>query len=454
MILRLSLKLICSLIILFSFGCKKDKSILGVDEQPSSDNLNAEYISGKPITAFSTPYDSIASYNYANKYLGCNNDPNFGLTDVGLYFSTSIDRTLNFGAKSRIASAEIILALVNSDFSGDKTAVLNYSIFPVTSTLSPSQAYFTTDNRRHNVVPVSTGTVNFSIYPSTGAPVFRIKIDSTYAEKLLHDTVNLASNELYQAAYPGYYIATSIQGSGEGLIVNADLDDALSGFYLHYKTIDTSSTITDWKFPITGSTILRYNTVKYTPKQEVKNQFLDSTLGSSYVYAKGMGISKIKLQIPFLQNYSDTFKIAVNRAEVVFYVDRPFPSSSSNYAEPPKLLLLSVDSLGRETYVKDLLSSTDNSRFDGTYDATNNRYVFNIAREAQQILDGSKKNRGFYIVVADLNLSLSTAYYSEKSKILAPLRRDNYISGIVFAGNGNVLKKPVFNLSYVRFKNE
>lgn len=452
MILRLSVKLILPLFLIFLIGCKKDKSVLGVDEQPSSDNLNAEYILGKPITAFSIPYDSIATFNYPNKYLGSNNDPNFGRVDVGLYFSTSIDRTLNFGKNSRIASAEIVLSLEIADYVGDKNAILNYSIFPVTSALSPSQIYYTTDARRHSATPICTGAVGTTTTNST--VVFRLKLDSTYAEKLLHDTVNLVNNEVYQAAYPGYYIATSIQGSGEGLIVNTNLDNALSGLYVHYKTLPApDTTITDWKFPISGSTITRYNTVKYSPKTEVKNQFLDSTLGSSYLYAKGMGVSKIKLQIPFLQNYSDTFKVAVNRAEVVFYVDRPF-SSSGYYPEPPKLLLLSIDSLGRETYAKDLLSSTDNSRFDGTYDGTNNRYVFNIAREAQQILEGQKKNRGFYLVVANTDLSLLTSYYSEKSKILAPLRRDHYISGIVFAGHGNPLKKPVFNLSYVRFKDE
>lgn len=452
MTLRLSLKFIFPLFIFLIFGCKKDKSVLGVDEQPSSDNLDADHISGKPITAFSVPYDSVASFNYAYKYLGSNNDPNFGMTDVGLYFSTSIDRALNFGVNSRIDSAEIVLALDITDFVGDKNAVLNYSIFPVTSTLDPLKAYFTGDTRRHSTTPICTGLVSTSTV--TGVPLFRLKLDSTYAEKLLHDTVNLVTNEKYQAAYPGYYIATSIQGSGEGVIVSANLDNILSGVFVHYKTAPlTATTVTNWRFAISGASVLRYNTIKYAPKAEVKNQFMDSTLGSSYLYAKGMGMSKIKLQIPFLQNYSDTFKVAVNRAEIMFYVDRPF-TASGNYPEPPKLLLLSIDSLGRETYVKDLLSITDNSRYDGTYDATNNRYVFNIAREAQQILDGQKKNRGFYLVVANTDLSLITTYYSDKSKILAPLRRDNYIKGIVLAGQGNALKKPVFNLSYVRFKND
>src|SRR6201999_3892424 len=98
----------------------------------------------------------------------------------------------------------------------------------------------------------------------------------------------------------------------------------------------------------------------------LKNQFQDSTLGANQLYLKGMGISKLKIQIPFLKNYADSFKVAVNRAELVLNVDPAF-QSSGYYAPPPKLTLLSIDSLSRETFVKDLLDASDYARFDGTY---------------------------------------------------------------------------------------
>jgi len=426
--------------------------VLGVDVQPSADTINAEYIPGLPVTAHSIPYDSIACFNDKYKFIGSNDDPYFGRTDIGLYLNTSIGvSNLDFGLNSRISSAEIILAIENLEYAGDKNAVLNFSVFPMTDLLSPSKIYYTNDTRHHTTSPICTYSTGFT--EENGHTVIHIKIDSTYAETLLHDTPNLASNEVFQAKYKGYYIAANLQGASEGIIFKANLDDALSGFYLHYKTVATADSIIDFRFPFSGSTATRYNTVKFTPKQNLKDQFLDSTLGASGLYLKGLGMAALKLQIPFLKNHTDSFKVAVNRAELVLYVDPSFPAGSGNYSPPPRLILLSIDSLSRETYLKDLLSTTDNPRYDGNYDATNKRYVFNLAREAQLIFEGAKKNRGFYLVVANTDLSL-LSIYAGSSKQLLPVRRDNYFQRVILAGTGSFQFKPSFNLHYIRFKND
>jgi hypothetical protein len=79
--------------------------------------------------------------------------------------------------------------------------------------------------------------------------------------------------------------------------------------------------------------------------------------------------------------------------------------------------------------------------------------VFNLAREAQLIFNGQKKNRGFYLVVANTEISLNTLYLKD-SKELLTIRRDNYIERVILAGSANTALKPKFNLSYVKFKNE
>ena len=127
--------------------------------------------------------------------------------------------------------------------------------------------------------------------------------------------------------------------------------------------------------------------------------------------------------------------------------------SGGAYTPPPALTLLSIDSLGRETFIADLLTATDFSRYDGLYDDTYQRYVFNIAREAQLIFRGQKKNNGFYLVVANSIPGLSREYVGT-SRELKALRRDTYIQRVVLAGNNNVAYKPVFNINYIKFKND
>ena len=452
--IKLFSKIIFSFIILFLGSCKKDHSVLGVDVQPGIDDLNAENVRGLAITAHTLPYDSIVSINDNYKFIGSNNDPLFGKTDYGLYLNANFERSnLNFGSTSTLTSAEIVLALDVVDFAGNKDAVLSYSVFPVKEIMDNEKFYYSSDARHHDLTPISVHTTSFSL-TGDGKTVLRIKLDQAYAEGLFYDSLNLVSNAIFQKVYKGYYISASVQNNDEGVIFKADLDNTLSGLFLHYKNTSSNDTIVDFKFSFTGSTAYRYNTVKYTPIQEIQDQFADTALGASKLYLKGMGATRVKLDIPFLKNHSDSFKIAVNRAEVIFYVDPSNIIGTSRYYAPPKLLLLSIDSLGRETYAKDLISSSSYARFDGTYNSSMNAYVFNIALEAQAIFSGVKRNRGFYLVVANGDLSLKTVYATEDSKILFPLRRDNYYQRVVLAGSNNALLKPVFNLNYIRFKND
>jgi hypothetical protein len=443
---------------LFFLSCKKDKKVLGVEVQPGEDGLNASYIGDLAVSAHSIPYDSIPSFNDGLKYIGNNIDPHFGRTDIGLYVNTNITTTdLNFGNDARIIDAEIILVLEN-DWVGDKTASMTYSVFPVDSNLKSSRVYYTSNTYLHNKTKISAHTCTFTTMKIPGSsssalvPVLRIKIDTAYAASILRDTPNLANNVVYQAKYKGYYVSSSIASASEGVIFKANLDNDYSGLHLFYKNDALPNDTVDFNFKFKGSGSVRFNTAKFDNNSILKNQFSDTTLGGNALYLKGMGNTKLKIQIPFLKDYSDTFEIAVNRAELILNVDPSFVGSG-NYTKPPLLTLLSVDSLGRESFLEDLLSVTDYVRYDGSYDKDNNRYVFNLAREAQLIFNGQKKNRGFYLVVANTEISLNTLYLKD-SKELLTIRRDNYIERVILAGSANTALKPKFNLSYVKFKNE
>lgn len=445
-----------AVVALFLSGCKKDHSVLGVDVQPGEDGLNAESVRGLPVYAHTVAYDSIICYNdvtYA--FLGNNTDPIFGKTDIGLYLNTSISvSNLDFGATSTLTAAEMILALDNTVFTGDKNAVLTYSIFPLDSTLDGSgkRYYYSTNKRLYNPTPIVVQSTIFDTI--NGQSVIKINLDKTYAENLMRDTPNLTTNEVFQAKYKGYYIAASIKTPGaEGVVFRVNLSSELSGLHLHYLQSAAPNDTLDFRFPVNAASAVHFNTVKFEPATEIKNQFQDSTLGNNRLFLKGMGMSKLKIQIPFLKDYSDSFDVAVNRAELILTLEPGSMGSGGAYTPPPALTLLSIDSLGRETFIADLLTATDFSRYDGLYDDTYQRYVFNIAREAQLIFRGQKKNNGFYLVVANSIPGLSREYVGT-SRELKALRRDTYIQRVVLAGNNNVAYKPVFNINYIKFKND
>lgn len=448
----------------FLSSCKKDKDVLGVDVQPADDALNASFSSTAPVYAYTMKYDSIASLNSRYKYLGINKDPYFGTTDIGLYLLPNIPdgkTFVSFGDDAELISSEIILAAYNLGVShvGPSNAQVTYSVYPLVTRPDSSKVYFTSYKGFHTtgaVLGAYTGTYT----TIDGKPVLRIPMDNNFAKAILNNPQYLYDNAAFQNTYRGFYIKSSLNAD-EGFITQVDLQDPLSGFYLYYRNGSPPAVKTDktFRFTFFGTNPVRYNTMEHSfqgasnaLQQQVLNN--DTARGGDALFLKGMGVSKVRVFIPTLKNYSDSFTVAVNRAELIFKLD-PGYSTGIAYEPPAKLALLAADSLGREVFLQDQLNATDAARLNGAYDADSKSYVFNIARHAQAILSGKKKNYGFYLVVASTDNPLTyTPVYFSGMKELRYITRDNYVERVVLAGSNHPTLKPVFNLSYIRFEHD
>lgn len=446
-------------------ACKKDKDVLGVTVQPADDALTAQFSETAPVYAYTMPYDSILSWNNRYKYLGINKDPYFGTTDVGLYVRPSIPdgkTFVNFGTDASLSSSEIILAVNNLGIShvGNPNAQVSYSIFPVSTSLDPAKAYGTSVYNNYHSTNAVLGVFTGSYSSLSGKPVLRIPVDNNFARAILTNPQYLVDNVAYQSIYKGFYIKSSLNAD-EGLITQFDVEDDLSGFYLYYQNGMPPATKSDkvFRFPFGGTGPVRYNTVKHSYQganstfvQQVVNK--DTTQGKDGLFLKGLGISKVRLYLPTLKNYSDSFTVAVNRAELVLHLDPAV--SLANYTPPGKLMLLAADSAAKEIYALDQLNATDAARYGGTYDEEGKRYVFNIARHVQAVLSGKRKNFGFYLVIANtdnLLFGYNLTYYGS-TKELSFLRRDDYVERVVLAGSNHPSLKPVLNLSYIKLRHD
>lgn len=440
-------------------SCKKDHTVLGVDIQPEGDLLNARFSDTSRIFAYSKLADAIVSFNTKFKFLGCNDDPYFGRTEIGLYTNANITKTdLKFGTRAKIQSAEIVIALDdNFEFFGSETSSLTYSVYTLDSALSNKRNYFTSNNLLHNtssLIGVSTST-----YVNGTKKVLRIPINNSFAQKLLTDTAYLTSNETLLSKYKGFYIQPSNATGSTGVIFKCDLDNDLSGLFFKYDSdsLNTKDSIQTFQFIFSGDNAVKFNTVK-RDLQQVDPNFKaqingDTTAGSLNLFVKGMGFSKVRIYIPGIARYADSSNISVNRAELVLYGD-PLYSFVGN-APAPRLTLLPLDSLGRQIYSQDQLNFTDYTRYDGSYDRDAHKYVFNIARHVQAIANKQVKNYGFDLVVANSDQTLSSPILAQLYILTNPsmaVRRDEYNNRTVFYGTGRATKKPTFNISYVRIK--
>jgi len=313
------------LIVFFSF-CKKDNRILGSDNQPTEDELNSTFCDTSRINAHTLVYDSIASLNSNYKFLGSNQDPIFGRTDVGLYFNVNMPTSnVNFGSTASLLYSEIILRVGfredNSyDYLGEASSNLTYSVFAIDSTLIPSKGYYSNTKKLYNInelIAVFTGS-----YSALGSEiVLRIPVNTDFAKAIFTNTVDLQSNDVFQKKHKGFYITSEGTNlnpiSNQGIITKFDMEHDLSGFYLRYK-IGSAADTNSFKFSFKGTEAVKFNTVKYQASQGAsylltKQLEGDTSIGAENLFLKGLGATKIKVNIPFLKNYTDSFKVAVNR---------------------------------------------------------------------------------------------------------------------------------------------
>ena len=343
------------------FGCKKDHDVLGVDAQPSSDALGAIFSDTAKIYAHTIKYDSIPSFNDRYKYLGSNQDPHFGRTDIGLYTNANIPNSqtgISFGADPNLVSAEIILTVASLDFLGTYSNSLSYSVFPVTSFIDKNIVHYANHHDYHNPTSVlGTYTGTYSIL--SGKLVLRIPIDYNYANSILTNPLYVGSNSVFQNNYKGFFISSAGTNlnpvSMQGVITKFDMDDELSGFYLYYQngTPSASKENKTFHFTFSGVDASRFNAYKYDlntiPNNDLYKQIVnkDSTYGVQNLFLKGMGGTRLKVFIPSLKNYSDSFSVAVNRAEVIFNLDPSFVSPGGIYFYPQKYALLPIDEKNR-----------------------------------------------------------------------------------------------------------
>lgn len=435
-------------------ACKKDKSVLGADIQDPDDVLGAVVTDTSKIYAHTIPFDSAASFNDNLKFLGSNQDPVFGRMDVSLYTKYSLPNNItnvSFGDDANLVSSEIILAVKSIDFVGDYLTPMTYKVFEMNTNLTSDKVYYTNKTSYYNASNL-LGSYTGTLSVMNGAFVIRIPVNSTYASAILNNPQYLLNNTVFQNTYKGLYITTSSTdlnpSTAQGVIAKYDLDASLSGFYLYYQngTPGPGKETKTFKFPFNGSNVTRFNEVKHKYNDGgsqllIKQMQGDTSVGAQGLFLRGLGVTKVKLQIPYLTNFVSKHKIAVNRADLIVKVDQGLNGSSGNYVPPTKMALLAMDSLSREIFTFDQLSSIDFARYGGDYDSDNKQYVFNISRDIQTIMNGGRKNLGFYLVIAN------------PDKLYTP-RRDDRAERVVLGGTSSALYKPVFRITYIPFVND
>jgi hypothetical protein len=398
-------------------SCKKTETNIGREILPDEDLLGATYCDTSTIVAYTILDDSLRtdeSYiGYIPQLVGSMADPIFGRTDASLFMNfTNPNNTTNigFGSEAKLDSVVLTLAYQKDKYYGDKNDPLLFNVYRLTQSIYFDSAYYSYSNANYNQNEDITYSGNgflSKIDPTTSvyegdvafSPHIRIRLKNEIGQQFIDDSTKLASTSSLLDFFKGICVTTkntTISSTDYGFLAYFDLTSPLSKITIYYHN---GLNATTKKLDLTiRNNSARFN--KYTHDYTLANPNFtqqlppinNKQLGKQNLFMQGMAGSKIKIELPHISNFSDSGKIAINKAELILKTDK----NSSYYDEtkffsPSRAMLEGINSLG-QVYGLSFDQSYDLTGLWGYYDAANHEFHFPIPYSIQKMVNKTQTN--------------------------------------------------------------
>lgn len=387
---------------LFLFSCQ-DPDLVGLDVQPQGDKMDVIFLDSCSIKSITLKEDSLQSDETSFNLLGSISDPIFGITTAGFYSQFRLP-TSNVIFNSPTLDS-ITVSLAYNGFYGDTTTPLHIKIYEIAENISKDASYYSSHSFLLKPVPLADVWIaprphdSILVNGINTAPRMNIRLDNSLGQRFLDASGSsyLADNLNFLEFFKGLYF-TAEQSSVIGSIVYFDL---LSASGLSKMTLNYNDSL-EYNFLI-NTNCARVNKYSHNYSSAViplTQQIVSSpttTFGDSVVFIQALAGLKTKIIFPYLLNLKNIGALAISKAELTFNIET-IGTSNDQFTPPLKLALSAIDDNGRPSFLTD--QSEGDTYFGGTYDANNFVYKFNISRYIQQVLSGSKKDNGLYLMVS------------------------------------------------------
>jgi len=421
-------------------GCKKGDPSLGVNLLPGVKILDTRY--HKDSTNISTSIFSDTKIRVDRPYydlLGSFNDPLFGRTDAS--FAAQF-RLLNYNPAYPIGASidSIVLRLTYKVIYGDTLSSQTLQVYELTGGLNFDAKYLSSFNVKSLASPEMIGSASFipkfrstdSTKTDTILQVIRVPLSKSFGNKLLGiDSLSSISNDIFLTKFKGLFI-NSVPINRKGTLVSiytkrpsTSTVETIPMLVLYYH--DAKSDTLGYNYYATANSANvasfdhDYSQARFFPN--LNKEINPDTL----IYIQPTGGIKSKVLVPSLSAWKDSANFAINKATITFHADT-LMSDHRRYGIPPRLYLMAIDDAGAEVFPAD--SQLSSTYYGGFYDATTATYSFNVTQHLQQLIKGTIKNNGFYLVQSE---------------------RDFSAQRVVLKGQGS--SKPVeLNIAYTRYK--
>lgn len=369
------------------FSCS-DPDVTGVAVQPPGNSLNVMHTDTNSLVTRTLRESSIKSVLTRMYCLGSYTDAIFGESKAGFYSQFLSEGIANMDSTGFQVDS-VIMSLAYSDSYGDTTLLQKIKVIGLFGNDSiKMDKEFIPRPQTPYVYKVKSGSTENEIKET---PQLRIRLSAAFENKIQLDS---STYKLVANLFNGMHLESMNTFVSGGAILTYDL--SVSKITVHYHNNKTDSLKYDF---IVNSSCERIDYFNHdyagTP---LKSNLNNPSHGDSLVYIQGLSGTKVKISIPYLNNYFNKGYI-INKAELIITTEN---STNGDYFNPPsKLYLTTIGENGESIPLKD--------GGVGTYNSTTKQYSINIPRHVQSLLNGSLKNNGLYLAVDESSFSADRA---------------------------------------------
>jgi len=405
-----------------------EPSIIGLDIQPPSDQLNLIYVDTLTVEAYTFREDSVRTDKSLYYLVGSLADPVFGRSTAS--FSTQVNLpSSNISFPADVTVDSLVLSLVVRGYYGNDKYInpLHVLVYETDDKLFPDSTYYSNQILSKKAL-IGSKTLIPNLKDSVfvdGAkfpPHIRIPLDKNLGKRFVEDAAmgKLANNNVFTDYFKGI-IVEALPFTTGGSIYYFDIISSATKMTLYYHTPEQTSSFTF----LINDKCSRFNMFDHDygfSASDFQNQFANPGLPSEKLYLQSRAGTKINIHFPTIRNLIDPYPLLVNKAELIFKIDET-DITNNIFPVPARLTLVKYNKEGSYVFIADQTSTF----FGGEYNASEKEFKFNITRHVQSILLENAEDYGIALLISG-----------------ASTRGDR----VILYGMQNSEKKPQLRLTY------
>jgi hypothetical protein len=374
---------LCLLIGLILGACS-DPNTIGLEVQPTSDNIIINSANFQNFISQTESEDSLRTDEALNLIIGeISEDPTF-LYNSSAFYTQILLKENNIDLGSNPIVDSVVMSYNYSGYYGDLADFSMIFMNEIQDPIYKDSTYYSTKNINDFGMPYNFVESFILDADSDENPVLKMKLTNQLGQKIL-DFGNdiLKDNETFLEEFYGLRLSASSENTM--LYLNPNASNSFLKIYYHNDESTSDTLSLDFDLGGDAARINLFNTKPLSNLvQEVDKRYIQSMSG----YKMRVSINNI-----------DSIKVLlaekiINKVTLIFDVEA---NSQSKYESHDKLVLVRVNNEGDNIFLSDFIDEGE-AYFGGNLQ--NNKYEFTITRYFSQLLDNESYTNDLYLLPA------------------------------------------------------